>query len=77
MMVIRSPRDVVAKAKDRHRTQYFEIIGNRGSFHFKDGKPACVHNLIGRQHYTVTAPEPGAPGRARRVRMWAWTRRPT
>jgi len=34
------------------------------SLYFKDGKPAYVHNWIGRERYTVAATEPLAPGKA-------------
>ena len=34
------------------------------SLYFKDGKPAYAYNWVGRQHYTVSAPLPVAPGRA-------------
>jgi arylsulfatase len=34
------------------------------SLYFTDGKPAYVHNWIGREHYTVAAAEPVAPGKA-------------
>jgi arylsulfatase len=34
------------------------------SLYFTDGKPAYVHNFIGRQNYTVAATEPVAPGKA-------------
>jgi arylsulfatase len=34
------------------------------SLYFTDGKPAYVHNWIGREHYTVAAAEPAAPGKA-------------
>jgi arylsulfatase len=34
------------------------------SLYFTDGKPAYVHNWIGREHYTVAALEPVAPGNA-------------
>jgi arylsulfatase len=34
------------------------------SLYFRDGRPAYVHNWIGRQRYTVTAIEPVAAGRA-------------
>jgi arylsulfatase len=34
------------------------------SLYFKDGKPAYVHNFIGRQLYTVAAAAPVAPGKA-------------
>ncbi|HZY30041.1 MAG TPA: arylsulfatase, partial [Candidatus Methylomirabilis sp.] len=34
------------------------------SLYFKDGKPAYVHNWIGRERYTVAAAEPVAPGKA-------------
>jgi arylsulfatase len=38
------------------------------SLYFKDGKPAYVHNFIGRQIYTVSSSEVVAPGKAT-VRM--------
>ena len=34
------------------------------SLYFTDGKPAYVHNWIGRERYTVAAAEPVAPGKA-------------
>jgi arylsulfatase A-like enzyme len=34
------------------------------SLYFKDGKPAYVHNWIGRERYTVAAQQPVAPGKA-------------
>jgi arylsulfatase len=34
------------------------------SLYFKDGRPEYVHNWIGREHYTVAAAEPVAPGKA-------------
>jgi arylsulfatase len=34
------------------------------SLYLKDGKPAYVHNWIGRERYTVTASEPIPPGKA-------------
>jgi arylsulfatase len=34
------------------------------SLYFKDGKPAYVYNWLGRELYTVAAPEPVAPGKA-------------
>ena len=29
----------------------------------KDGKVSYVHNWVGKERYTITAPEPLAPGR--------------
>jgi arylsulfatase len=34
------------------------------SLYFKDGKPAYAYNWIGRQHHTVAASQPVAPGKA-------------
>jgi arylsulfatase len=34
------------------------------SLYFTDGKPAYVHNWIGRERYTVAAPQPVASGKA-------------
>jgi hypothetical protein len=34
------------------------------SLYFKDGKPVYDYNWIGRQHYTVAAPQPVPPGKA-------------
>jgi len=34
------------------------------SLYFKDGKPAYAYNWIGRERYTVAAPQPVSPGKA-------------
>ncbi len=34
------------------------------SLYMKDGKVSYVHNWVGKQRYTITAPEPVAPGDA-------------
>ena len=30
----------------------------------KDDKVSCVHNWVGKERYTITAPEPLSPGKA-------------
>ena len=34
------------------------------SLYMKDGKVSYVHNWVGKERYTITAPEPVAPGQA-------------
>ena len=34
------------------------------SLYMKDGRVSYVHNWVGKERYTITAPEPLAPGKA-------------